>query len=97
VRTALMGGFAASRILEVHGERMVKRTFAPGFRIALHQKDLNLALEGARSLGIALPNTALTQELMNSCAANGLAQLDHSALCQAIERLSNHAIAPDLA
>ena len=94
VREALMGGFAASRILEVHGERMVKRTFAPGFRIALHQKDLNLALQGARSLGISLPNTAATQELMNACAAHGLAQLDHSALCQALERLANHAIAP---
>jgi len=93
VREALMGGFAASRILEVHGERMVKRTFAPGFRIALHQKDLNLALQGAKSLGIALPNTAATQELMNACAAHGLAQLDHSALCQAVERLANHAIA----
>jgi 2-hydroxy-3-oxopropionate reductase len=95
VRQALMGGFAASRILEVHGERMVKRTFAPGFRIALHQKDLNLALQGAKSLGISLPNTAATQELMNSCAAHGLAQLDHSALCQAIERMANHAIAAD--
>jgi 2-hydroxy-3-oxopropionate reductase len=94
VREALMGGFAASRILEVHGERMVKRNFAPGFRIALHQKDLNLALQGARSLGVSLPNTAATQELMNACAAHGLAQLDHSALCQALERMSNHAIAP---
>ncbi|QGZ40930.1 2-hydroxy-3-oxopropionate reductase [Pseudoduganella flava] len=93
VRQALMGGFAASRILEVHGERMVKRTFAPGFRIALHQKDLNLALQGAKSLGISLPNTAVTQELMNSCAAHGLSQLDHSALCQAIEKMANHAIA----
>jgi len=93
VREALMGGFAASRILEVHGERMVKRTFSPGFRIALHQKDLNLALQGAKSLGISLPNTAVTQELMNSCAAHGQAQLDHSALCQAIERMANHAIA----
>jgi len=93
VRQALMGGFAASRILEVHGERMVKRTFAPGFRIELHQKDLNLALQGAKSLGLALPNTANAQELMNSCAAHGMAQLDHSALCQAIERMSNHAIA----
>jgi len=93
VRQALMGGFAASRILEVHGERMVKRTFAPGFRIELHQKDLNLALQGAKSLGISLPNTATAQELMNSCAAHGMAQLDHSALCQAIERMSNHAIA----
>jgi len=93
VRAALMGGFAASRILEVHGERMVRRTFAPGFRIELHQKDLNLALQGAKHLGITLPNTATAQELMNSCAAHGMAQLDHSALCQAIERMSNHAIA----
>jgi len=93
VQQALMGGFAASRILEVHGERMVKRTFAPGFRIELHQKDLNLALQGAKSLGLSLPNTATAQELMNSCAAHGMAQLDHSALCQAIERMSNHAIA----
>lgn len=95
VRQALMGGFAASRILEVHGERMVKRTFAPGFRIELHQKDLNLALQGAKSLGITLPSTATAQELMNSCAAHGMAQLDHSALCQAIERMSNHAIAAE--
>jgi 2-hydroxy-3-oxopropionate reductase len=93
VREALMGGFAASRILEVHGDRMVKRTFAPGFRIELHQKDLNLALQGAKSLGVSLPSTAAVQELMNSCAAHGMAQLDHSALCQAIERMSNHAIA----
>ncbi|MGJ9416442.1 2-hydroxy-3-oxopropionate reductase [Massilia sp. CMS3.1] len=93
VREALMGGFAASRILEVHGERMVKRTFAPGFRIELHQKDLNLALQGAKSLGISLPSTATVQELMNSCAAHGMAHLDHSSLCQAIERMSNHAIA----
>src|SRR6202000_6073 len=50
VRQALMGGFAASRILEVHGERMIKRTFAPGFRIALHRKDLGLALDGAKAL-----------------------------------------------
>jgi 2-hydroxy-3-oxopropionate reductase len=93
VRQALMGGFAASRILEVHGERMVKRTFAPGFRIELHQKDLNLALQGARTLGVSLPNTATVQELMNSCAAHGGSGLDHSALCQAIERMSNHQIA----
>jgi 2-hydroxy-3-oxopropionate reductase len=93
VRQALMGGFAASRILEVHGERMVKRTFAPGFRIELHQKVLNLALAGAKALGVSLPNTATVQELMNSCAAHGGSALDHSALCQAIERMSNHEIA----
>ncbi|MES2070008.1 MAG: 2-hydroxy-3-oxopropionate reductase [Pseudomonadota bacterium] len=93
VRQALMGGFAASRILEVHGERMVKRTFNPGFRIELHQKDLNLALQGAKALGVSLPNTATAQELMNSCAAHGLSGLDHSALCRAIELMSNHQIA----
>jgi 2-hydroxy-3-oxopropionate reductase len=95
VRTALMGGFASSRILEVHGERMVKRTFNPGFRIELHQKDLNLALQGAKALGVSLPNTAMAQELMNACAANGMSGLDHSALCRAIELMSNHQIAPD--
>ena len=93
VRQALMGGFANSRILEVHGERMVKRTFNPGFRIELHQKDLNLALQGAKSMGISLPNTAMAQELMNCCAGNGLSGMDHSALCRAIEIMSNHQIA----
>ncbi|MDL2284042.1 2-hydroxy-3-oxopropionate reductase [Oxalobacter sp. OttesenSCG-928-P03] len=93
VRQALMGGFASSRILEVHGERMIKRTFNPGFRIELHQKDLNLALQGARSMGISLPNTATAQELMNACAGNGLSGMDHSALCRAIEIMSGHEIA----
>ena len=93
VRQALMGGFASSRVLEVHGERMVKRAFNPGFRIELHQKDLNLALQGAKALGVSLPNTATAQELMNACAANGLNALDHSALCRAIELLSKHEIA----
>lgn len=88
VREALMGGFASSRVLEVHGERMIKRTFEPGFRIALHQKDLNLALQGARSLGVALPQTAIAAQLMQSCAALGLAQKDHSALVQALEHLA---------
>jgi len=95
VRQALMGGFANSRILEVHAERMLKRTFNPGFRIELHQKDLNLALQGAKAMGVALPNTAMAQELMNTCAANGLSGLDHSALCRAIEIMSNHQIAQD--
>ena len=92
VRQALMGGFASSKILEVHGERMVKRTFNPGFRIELHQKDLNLALQGAKSLGVSLPNTAMAQELMNACAANGMSGLDHSALCRAVEMMANHQI-----
>ena len=92
VRQALMGGFAASRILEVHGERMVKRTFAPGFRIELHQKDLNLALSSARAVGVSLPNTATAQELFNSCAAHGGGGEDHSALVRALERLANFEI-----
>jgi 2-hydroxy-3-oxopropionate reductase len=93
VRQALMGGFAASRILEVHGERMIKRTFDPGFRIELHQKDLNLALSGARAMGVSLPNTATAQELFNSCVANGGAKWDHSALVRALERMANHEVA----
>lgn len=93
VRQALMGGFASSRILEVHGERMIKRTFAPGFRIALHQKDLNLALQGARSIGVALPQTASAAQLMNACVALGHGQEDHSALVRALEAMAQHAVA----
>ena len=89
VRQALMGGFAASRVLEVHGERMIKRTFDPGFRIALHQKDLGLALSAARAMGVSLPNTATAQELFNACAAHGGAAQDHSALVRALEHLAN--------
>ena len=92
VRQALMGGFANSRILEVHGERMVKRTFDPGFRIELHQKDLNLALQGAKTLGLSLPNTATCQELFNACAANGGGAWDHSGLVRALELMANHEI-----
>jgi len=92
VRQALMGGFANSRILEVHGERMVKRNFEPGFRIELHQKDLNLALQGAKVLGLSLPNTATCQELFNACAANGGAAWDHSGMVKALELMANHEI-----
>jgi 2-hydroxy-3-oxopropionate reductase len=93
VRQALMGGLASSRILEVHGERMIKRTFDPGFRIELHQKDLNLALDGARKLGIALPNTASAQQLFSVCAANGGKAWDHSAMVRALELMADHTIA----
>jgi 2-hydroxy-3-oxopropionate reductase len=92
VRQALMGGFASSKVLEVHGERMVKRTFNPGFRIELHQKDLNLALSNARALGVSLPNTATAQELFNACAANGGAAWDHSAMVRALEKLADFEI-----
>jgi 2-hydroxy-3-oxopropionate reductase len=93
VRQALMGGFASSKVLEVHGERMIKRTFAPGFRIELHQKDLNLALSNARAMGISLPNTATAQELFNACAAHGGKAWDHSAMVRALEMLANHDVA----
>jgi 2-hydroxy-3-oxopropionate reductase len=92
VRAALLGGFAQSRILELHGERMIKRTFNPGFRIRLHQKDLNLALQAARTMGLSLPNTAMAQELFNAVAAQGSSDLDHSAMVLALEKLANHAI-----
>ena len=92
VRQALMGGFANSRILEVHGERMVKRTFDPGFRIELHQKDLNLALTTARQLGVSLPNTATAQELFNACSAHGGAKWDHSGMVRALEKMANFEI-----
>jgi len=92
VRQALMGGFAASRILEVHGDRMVKRTFDPGFRIELHQKDLNLALSSARAIGMSLPNTATAQELFNACAARGGSAWDHSGMVRALETMANFEI-----
>jgi 2-hydroxy-3-oxopropionate reductase len=93
VRQALMGGFASSRVLEVHGERMIKRTFDPGFRIELHQKDLNLALSNARKLGVSLPNTATAQELFNACVAHGGSKWDHSGMVRGLEALANHQVA----
>jgi len=92
VRAALMGGFASSKILDIHGERMIQRTFDPGFRITLHQKDLNLALSNARKLQMALPNTATAQELFNSVAAQGDSGLDHSAMVLALEKLAEHKV-----
>ncbi|GAC1308356.1 MAG: 2-hydroxy-3-oxopropionate reductase [Vulcanimicrobiaceae bacterium] len=93
VRAALMGGFASSRVLDVHGQWMIDRNFELGFRIALHQKDLGLALGGARELGIALPNTATCQELFNVCAAHGGAAWDHSAMVRALEIAADHDVA----
>ena len=92
VRQALLGGFAASRVLEVHGERMIRRTFDPGFRVELHQKDLAIALSNARELGLALPGTAAAQELFNACKAHGWSKLDDSALVRVLELLGNHAV-----
>ena len=92
VRQALMGGFASSRILEVHGDRMIKRTFDPGFRIELHQKDLGLALSSARQVGVSLPNTATALELFNACVAHGGKAWDHSAMVKAVELLAGHEV-----
>ena len=92
VRGALMGGFANSRILELHGERMVKRNFDPGFRIELHQKDLNLALQGAKELQMSLPNTASCLQLFNACTAQGGGKWDHSGMVRALETLANFSI-----
>jgi 2-hydroxy-3-oxopropionate reductase len=92
VRQALMGGFASSRVLEVHGERMIKRTFEPGFRIELHQKDLDLALSNARAMGISLPNTAAVQELFNGCIGHDGARWDSAAMVKMLEKLANHEI-----
>ncbi|MFK9084933.1 2-hydroxy-3-oxopropionate reductase [Pseudomonas neuropathica] len=92
VREALMGGFASSKILEVHGERMIKGTFDPGFRISLHQKDLNLALQGAKELNINLPNTANAQQVFSTCAAIGGSNWDHSALIKGLEHMANFSI-----
>ena len=95
VRQALMGGLATSRILELHGERMIGRKFEPGFRIRLHQKDLNLALQAGRDLGVALPNTASTQQLFSACVAAGGGDWDHSGLVRALETMAAGKVAPD--
>jgi 2-hydroxy-3-oxopropionate reductase len=92
VREALLGGFAASRVLEVHGGRMIRNAFEPGFRIELHQKDLDIALSNARAMGISLPNTASVQEMFNACVAHGDAKLDSAAVVKVLEKLANHEI-----
>ena len=92
VRAALMGGLATSRILDILGDRMIKRTFDPGFRIALHQKDLNLALGAAKSMGLALPATSHAQQLFSACVSHGGAAWDHSGMVRALEKLSNFEI-----
>jgi 2-hydroxy-3-oxopropionate reductase len=94
VRQALLGGFAGSRILEVHGERMIRRTFEPGFRIGLHQKDLAIALSVAREIGVSLPNTATAQELFNACVARGGLRWDHSAMVKALEAMAAFELPP---
>jgi 2-hydroxy-3-oxopropionate reductase len=88
VRQALLGGFAASRVLEVHGERMLNDNYAPGFRARLYQKDLRIANETAASHAVAIPATALVTQLMNALAASGGADLDYSALGTVLFKLA---------
>ena len=88
VREALLGGFAQSRILELHGKRILDRNFQPGFKIKLHRKDLNIALQTGRELSIPLFTTSQVAELMNSLLASGRGELDHSALALLAEQLS---------
>ncbi len=92
IRAALMGGFASSRVLDYHGQRMIERNFEPGFRVELHQKDLGLALVAARMLGLYLPGTAAAQHLFNACVAMGGQAWDHSAMVRALETLAAHEI-----
>ncbi len=92
VRQALLGGFATSRVLELHGQRMIERDFEPGGRVELHRKDLENALSGARAMGLALPGTALAQQLLAAVSAMGGARWDHSAMVRALEVLAAHEV-----
>lgn len=84
VRDAMLGGFAQSRILELHGQRMIDGAFEPGFKVALHRKDLNIAMDSACKLDVALPNTACVVQLMNAAIGKGEGESDHSALFRAL-------------
>jgi 2-hydroxy-3-oxopropionate reductase len=88
VRQALMGGFAASRVLEVHGERMLKADYKPGFRTKLYQKDLRIANETAGASAVAIPATAIVTQLVNALVAAGGADLDYSAIGTVLFRLA---------
>jgi len=88
VRDALMGGFAGSKILEVHGKRMLDNEFKPGFKVKLHQKDLRIVIEAAHQLGLALPGTALVAQHLNALMGSGDGELDSSAIVKVVERMS---------
>ena len=88
VRQALLGGFAASRVLEVHGERMLVDNYKPGFRARLYQKDLRLANEAAAVNGVSMPATAVVAQLLNSLIATGGADLDYAALGTVLFRMA---------
>jgi 2-hydroxy-3-oxopropionate reductase len=89
VREALLGGFAASRILEVHGQRMIEDNFAPGFKARLHQKDMRIVTEAAQELGLALPGAASIAEYLNTLVGQGLGEEDSAALYKVLRRMSS--------
>ena len=88
VRDALMGGFAGSRILEVHGKRMLDNDYTPGFKTKLHQKDINIVMQTAKELGLALPGAALVMQHLNALMGTGGAELDSAAVMKIVERES---------
>ena len=85
VRAALLGGFAQSRILDVHGQRFLENNFAPGFKIKLHKKDMNIALHAGKNLSVPLPGSTLVAEQMDALISKGDGELDHSALALLLE------------
>ncbi|MBP6500168.1 MAG: 2-hydroxy-3-oxopropionate reductase [Thauera sp.] len=91
VREALLGGFAFSRILENHGQRMLARNFKPGFKAWMHQKDVRIVMDEAHRLGLALPTAAATMQLFNAMAGSGLGEDDSVALLKLLERMSGGA------
>jgi 2-hydroxy-3-oxopropionate reductase len=97
VRQALLGGFAASKVLDVHGQRFLTRNFQPGFRIELHQKDLRLALETGRRLEVPLPHTETCAQMFEECAKKGLSSADHSALVRILEEQAGHEVGEEAA
>lgn len=88
VREALLGGFAYSRILENHGQRMLDRNFKPGFKAWMHQKDLRIVMEEAHRLGLALPSSAATAQMFNAMVGSGLGEDDSVAMLKLLERMS---------
>ena len=95
VRRAIMGGYAQSRVLELHGKRMLDRNFQPGGMIKSHRKDLEIVLAAAKATGICLPGTAMISQLFNAVLARGGADWDHSSIVTVLEQLSDVEVCPD--
>jgi len=88
VRDALMGGFAGSKVMEVHGKRMLDNDFRPGFKVGLHQKDMRIVMETAHQLGMALPAAALVTQNLNALMGTGDSELDSAAIVKVVQRMS---------